>query len=180
VVFEKIPDRQELEIVIPSLDETLMSWAERNKQFSILNLLVIPSDPTSMAMGYFDHTAGSELPSAAVALWASLIEKHITLDRTMEGPDHLAGLKPDQFTAMVQVIRAIGEALGNGIKLPTKNEKNTLTPSRKPLVAKHAIFSGEIFSNDNLTVKRPGSGMSSIKWDSNIGMQSKRFHHVDK
>lgn len=104
----------------------------------------------------------------------------MTLDRTIEEPDHLAGFKPDQFTSMVQTILAIEEALVDGIKRATKSALNNLIPSRESLVAKQATFLGEIFSRVNLTVKRPSFGISPMKWDGYIGRQSKRFYHADE
>ena len=133
-----------------------------------------------VAVGYSDHTAGIEVPIAAVALGASVIEKHLTLDRNMEGPDHRASLEPDQFKLMVQGIRAIEQALGDGIKRPTASELNNLIAARKSLVARKPILQGDLFTEENLTSKRPGSGISPMKLDYYIGRQATRHYHLEE
>ena len=115
-------------------------------------------------VGYSDHTKGIEVPIAAVALGASVIEKHFTLDRNMSGPDHKASLEPDELRAMVSAIRNIELALGSGIKTPSKSESKNINIARKSIVASRAIKKGEIFSKDNLAIKRPGSGISPMRW----------------
>lgn len=119
--------------------------------------------------GYSDHSAGITIPVAAAALGAQLIEKHFTLDRTMEGPDHKASLEPSELAAMVRGIRDVELALGNGIKGPQPSEIKNKPIARKSLVAASAIRAGEIFSADNLTVKRPGEGLSPYRYWSLLG-----------
>ena len=131
-------------------------------------------------VGYSDHTDGIAVAIAAVAMGAVVIEKHLTLDRTMEGPDHGASLEPDQFTAMVQGIRAIESALGDGIKIPTACERANLHIVRKSLVASRAIQPGERFTADNLTSKRPGTGISPMHWDALIGRSASRAYAADE
>ena len=119
--------------------------------------------------GYSDHTLGIEVDIAAVALGASCIEKHFTLNCKMEGPDHKASLEPDELKAMVKAIRNVEIALGSEIKKPTKSELPNITVARKSIVAKTKIKKGEIFTENNLSIKRPGNGISPMKWDDVIG-----------
>jgi len=131
-------------------------------------------------IGYSDHTLGIEVPVAAVALGASVIEKHFTLDNTMEGPDHAASLEPDQLKEMVQAIRNIEKAIsGSGIKKPSESEKKNMEIARKSIVASTVITKGEIFSEDNLTIKRPGTGISPMKWDEVIGKVASKDYSTD-
>ena len=127
-----------------------------------------------VAVGYSDHTDGIAVPIAAVAMGASLIEKHLTLDRSLPGPDHKASLEPDQFRAMVKGIRIIEKALGDGIKSPTSSEQLNIPVVRKSLVASRSIRAGELFSEDNLTTKRPGTGISPMEWDAWIDRPATR------
>lgn len=120
-------------------------------------------------VGYSDHTLGIEIPIAAVALGASIIEKHFTLDKSMEGPDHLASLSPKELKEMVQAIRNIEIALGSGIKEPNESEKEISKVVLKSIVAKKKIEKGELFSEDNITVKRTKGGISAQKWDFVVG-----------
>lgn len=124
-------------------------------------------------IGYSDHTLGIEVPIAAVALGASVIEKHFTLDKTMEGPDHIASLEPNELIEMVKAIRNIEKALGTDIKEVTESELKNIQISRKSIVASRNITKGEIFSEENLTVKRPGNGISPMRWDEFIGKIAK-------
>ena len=124
-------------------------------------------------VGYSDHTKGIEVPVAAVALGATVIEKHFTLDRNMEGPDHKASLEPDELAEMVRSIRHIEIALGSGKKEPSPSEKKNISVARKSIVAKKAIKKGELFSDANITVKRPGTGISPMKWFDVIGKYAK-------
>ncbi len=133
-----------------------------------------------VAVGYSDHTDGIAVPIAAVAIGATVIEKHLTLDRNMLGPDHKASLEPDQFAAMVCGIRTIEEALGDGIKRPTPSEQNSLPVVRKSLVAARPIRAGELFSEVNLTAKRPGTGISPMSWDAWIGRKALRDFVADE
>jgi N,N'-diacetyllegionaminate synthase len=131
-------------------------------------------------VGYSDHTPGIEISVAAVALGATVIEKHFTLDRNLPGPDHQASLEPAQFRAMVDAIRNVEKALGDGIKRPTPSELRNRPIARKSIVASRPIRAGEIFSTDNLAVKRPGTGMSPMRWDEIVGRPAKRDFHTDE
>ncbi len=130
--------------------------------------------------GYSDHTSGIDVSIAAVAIGANCIEKHFTLDSNMNGPDHKASLEPHELKAMVKSIRNIELALGNGIKKPSKSELSNLKIVRKSIVSKLAIKKGEIFSEKNLTVKRPGSGIDPMRWDELIGTKSKKNYKEDE
>ena len=123
----------------------------------------------NMAYGYSDHTLGIEVDIAAVAMGASFIEKHFTLDKNMSGPDHKASLEPDELKAMVKAIRNIEQALGSAIKKPSKSELQNIKIARKSIVAKKDIKQGEIFSENNLAIKRPANGISPLRWDEIIG-----------
>ena len=125
-------------------------------------------------VGYSDHTQGIEVSVAAVALGASVIEKHFTLSRDMEGPDHRASLEPAELKAMVAAIRNVERALGSGNKRPDSIEMKNIAVARKSIVAKRAIRKGEIFSEDNLTTMRPGTGTSPMRWDDVIGAAAAR------
>jgi N-acetylneuraminate synthase len=133
-----------------------------------------------VAVGYSDHTDGIAVPIAAVAMGATVIEKHLTLNRTMEGPDHRASLEPDQFAAMVQGIRAIERALGDGIKRPTTSERANLPIVRKSIVAARPIQAGEPFSADSITAKRPGTGISPMHWDALLVRKASRAYSTDE
>jgi len=127
-----------------------------------------------VAVGYSDHTLGIEAPIAAIALGATVIEKHFTLDKSMEGPDHKASLNSQELKAMVTSIRNIELALGDGIKQPSKSETPNKEVARKSIVAKRNIVKGEVFTEDNLTVKRPGNGISPMKWFEVLGTSAVR------
>lgn len=120
-------------------------------------------------IGYSDHTKGIEVPIAAVALGASVIEKHFTLDKNMEGPDHKASLEPDELKAMVSAIRNIEQALGSGHKTISESEQKNIEIARKSIVASCPIQAGELLTEDNLTVKRPGNGISPMRWNEVVG-----------
>ena len=120
-------------------------------------------------IGYSDHTQGIEVPIAAVALGASVIEKHFTLDKTMEGPDHKASLEPEELKAMVSAIRHIEQALGTGHKTISESERKNIEIARKSIVASCAIKQGEMLTEENLTVKRPGNGISPMCWNEVVG-----------
>jgi N,N'-diacetyllegionaminate synthase len=126
-------------------------------------------DTFGVAVGYSDHTLGIEVPAAAVAMGASVIEKHFTLDRTLPGPDQQASLEPDELKAMVEAIRNIEKALGDGIKRPSPSELKNKPIVRKSVIASTAIRIGEQFSEANVTVKRPGIGISPMRWDEVLG-----------
>jgi N,N'-diacetyllegionaminate synthase len=132
-------------------------------------------------VGYSDHTLGIEVPIAAVALGASVIEKHFTLDKTMAGPDHKASLQPDELKAMVIAIRKVELAIsGSGLKEPSKSEIKNIEVTRKSIVASQKIHKGEIFSQECLTTKRPGNGISPMLWDEVIGQTAKRDYTEDE
>lgn len=131
-------------------------------------------------VGYSDHTKGIEVPIAAVAMGASVIEKHFTLDRTMEGPDHKASLEPSELKAMVDSVRNIEKAIGSGSKKPTVSEIGNRAIARKSIVAKKNIKQGEILTEENLTVKRPGSGISPMRWNEVIGTAAIRDFGEDE
>lgn len=131
-------------------------------------------------VGYSDHTPGIEAPIAAVALGAQIIEKHFTLDKTMEGPDHAASLEPDELRAMVTAIRHTEAALGSGIKEPSPSELRNIHIARKSIVAARDIKQGELFSEENLDVKRPGDGLSPTRWFDVLGRAAKRDFLADE
>ena len=131
-------------------------------------------------VGYSDHTPGIEVPIAAVALGATVIEKHLTLDRTLPGPDQQASLEPDEFAAMVRAIRNIQQALGDGIKRPSPSEAKNKPIARKSLVAAVPIRAGEPFTPANITAKRPGTGLSPMRWDEVIGRPATRDFAADE
>lgn len=131
-------------------------------------------------IGYSDHTKGIEIPIAAVALGAKIIEKHFTLDKNMDGPDHKASLEPDELKAMVDSIRNVEIALGNGIKALTNSEKKNIKVARKSIICSSYIKKGEVFTEENLTIKRPGTGLSPKMWDNIIGKKAQRDYNVDE
>lgn len=133
----------------------------------------------NVAIGYSDHTLGIEIPIAAVALGAKVIEKHFTLDNTMEGPDHKASLNPVELKAMVDAIRNLEIALGDGVKAPSPSETKNKPIARKSLVANTDIKKGVIFTDKNLTIKRPGTGISPMLWDSYMGKQATKDYQED-
>lgn len=130
-------------------------------------------------VGYSDHTPGIEIPTAAVALGANMIEKHFTLDKTMQGPDHKASLEPHELMAMVKAIRNIEIALGNGIKCPSESEEKNIPVARKSLVADCDIKQGEVLTEQNLTVKRPGTGITPMCWNDMLGQTAIRDYKAD-
>ena len=147
-----------------------------------VNLLALQmiKNAFQVRVGYSDHTTGIEIPVAAVALGAEVIEKHFTLDKKMKGPDHKASLEPYEFGTMVKAIRNIERALGNKKKVPTKSELKNRPIARKSIVATHGIKKGEQFTEKNLTVKRPGTGISPMKWDRVIGKTAKKDFTKDE
>lgn len=134
----------------------------------------------NLPVGYSDHTQGIEVPIMAVSMGAKVIEKHFTLDKNMEGPDHKASLEPQELKAMVDSIRNIEKAFGDGEKEPQEAEKKNIAIARKSIVAKCDIKKGEILSEENLTVKRPGNGISPMKWDEIIGTVAHKDYHEDE
>jgi N,N'-diacetyllegionaminate synthase len=130
-------------------------------------------------VGYSDHTVGIEVPVAAVAMGATVIEKHFTLDREMDGPDHAASLEPSELKQMVDSIRNIEKAMGDGQKKPSKSEEANIGVVRKSIVASKNIKVGEKFTEENLAVKRPGTGMSALKWDALLGLEANKDFQAD-
>lgn len=147
-----------------------------------VNLLAMKQMRTAFKkqVGYSDHTVGIEVPIAAVALGAEIIEKHFTLDKNMEGPDHKASLEPQELAQMVSAIRHIEKSLGDGNKRRTASEQHNIAAARKSIVAKCAISKGDIFTDKNLTVKRPGSGISPMHWKELIGTKAQRDYVEDE
>lgn len=144
-----------------------------------LNAMKTLKQKFSCKIGYSDHTKGIEIPIAAVSLGAEIIEKHFTLDRNMEGPDHKASLEPEELKRMVDSIRNVEKALGDGIKRPSEVEKKNITIARKSIVAKIDIKQGDVFSEENLTTKRPGNGISPMLWEFVIGKIAKKDFFED-
>lgn len=144
-----------------------------------LKAMLTIKDAFKVNVGYSDHTLGIEIPIAAVALGATVIEKHFTLGRNMEGPDHKASLEPQELREMVKAIRNIEKALGDGVKNPSPSEIKNIPIVRKSIVAAKKIEKGEIFTEDNLTVKRPCTGISPMKWDEIIGIVSDKEYQPD-
>jgi N,N'-diacetyllegionaminate synthase len=143
-------------------------------------MLTIRNAFPDIAIGYSDHTNGIEVPIAAAAMGASVIEKHFTLDRNLPGPDHKASLEPDELKAMVQAIRNIEKALGGGIKKPSPSELKNKPIARKSIVASSPIKEGEAFTEMNITAKRPGTGVSPMEWDKVIGKKAMRNFNIDE
>lgn len=131
-------------------------------------------------VGYSDHTLGIEIPVAAVAMGASVIEKHFTLDRNMVGPDHKASLEPKELKRMVEAIRNVEMALGDGRKRPSETEKNNITIVRKSIIASRHIEKGELLTEENITTKRPGTGINPMRWNEVIGKKAIRRFEEDE
>jgi len=144
-----------------------------------LKAMLTLKDAFKCEVGYSDHTMGIEVPIAAIAMGATIIEKHFTLDKTMDGPDHKASLNPQELFEMVLSIRNIEKALGNGIKKPNKSEEEISKVVLKSIVAKKDIIKGDFFSEDNLTVKRASKGVSALYWDFVIGKRAIIDYKVD-
>lgn len=145
-----------------------------------LKAMITLRDELEIEVGYSDHTPGIEIPIAAAAMGAEIIEKHFTLDKTMEGPDHKASLEPDELKAMVAAIRNVEAALGSGVKMPSASEQKNTAIARKSIVAKCNIEKGQIFTEDNLTTKRPGTGISPMRWNEIIGTEAQRSYKEDE
>jgi N,N'-diacetyllegionaminate synthase len=143
-------------------------------------MLTIRNAFSGISVGYSDHTNGIEVAVAAVALGAAVLEKHFTLDRNLPGPDHKASLEPDELKAMVQAIRNIEQALGDGIKRPSPSEVKNKPIARKSLVATQPIKTGELFSAENITAKRTGAGISPMRWDEVLGQAAQKDYEKDE
>lgn len=151
----------------PYADVNLRAMASMRERFGV-------------EVGYSDHTPGVEVPIAAAAMGAAVIEKHFTLDRNMEGPDHKASLEPDELKAMVSAVRHVEAALGDGVKQPSSSEQKNMAIARKSIVARRAIRRGELLTEENLTAKRPGSGISPMRWFEIIGTRAARDFAEDE
>lgn len=151
----------------PVVDVNLLAMLTIAKEFKVKS-------------GYSDHTLGIEVPIAAVAIGASVIEKHFTINRNMPGPDHKASLEPAELKLMINMIRNVEKAMGDGIKMPTKSELKNIGVVRKSIVAARTIKKGERFSESNIAVKRPGLGISPMKWDKIIGLRAKKDFEKDR
>ena len=145
-----------------------------------LKAMVTIGNTFNVNYGYSDHTLGIEVDIAAVAMGATCIEKHFTLDKNMEGPDHKASLEPDQLKEMVRAIRNIEIALGDGIKKPSQSEIQNLEIVRKSIVAKTIIKKGDVLNENNLAIKRPGGGLSPMHWDKVINTKAKKDYQEDE
>jgi N,N'-diacetyllegionaminate synthase len=139
-----------------------------------LRAMLTIRDACRVAVGYSDHTRGIEVATAAVALGATVVEKHFTLDTSLPGPDHRASIDPVQLKAMVEAIRNVEKALGDGVKAPSPCELRNAGVVRKSLVAARAIRAGEAFTSENLCVRRPGTGISPMRWDEVLGLRACR------
>ena len=144
-----------------------------------LKAMVTIGKTFDVAYGYSDHTLGIEVDIAAVALGASVIEKHFTLDKMMEGPDHKASLEPSELKAMVEGIRNIEKALGSSIKKPSPSEKPNMVVARKSIVANRTIKKGEKLTQENLAIKRPGNGIAPMRWDEIVGSIAAKDYNQD-
>jgi len=145
-----------------------------------LNAMLTIQKEFSVSVGYSDHTLGIEVDIAAVAMGASVIEKHFTLDKSMEGPDHKASLDPQELKAMVSAIRNTEKALGSSKKKPSPSESKNIEVVRKSIVASQGIAKGEFLTENNITVKRPGNGISPMKWDEIVGSIAVKDYQADE
>ncbi|AGA70603.1 N-acetylneuraminate synthase [Desulfitobacterium dichloroeliminans LMG P-21439] len=151
----------------PYLDVNLKAMETLKEEFNV-------------PVGYSDHTKGIEISIAAVAMGATVIEKHFTLDRNMEGPDHKASLEPDELASMVRAIRNVELAIGNGEKRPSESEKKNIAVARKSIIASRNIKKGETFSETNITTKRPGNGISPMRWFEVLGKKAIKDFEEDE
>lgn len=150
------------------------------KDVNLKAMRTIQSAFPGIHVGYSDHTEGIEVPIAAAAMGAKVIEKHFTLDKTLPGPDHKASLEPEELCAMVLAIRNIEKAMGSGIKKPSPSEEKNIGIARKSIVAKKSIQKGERFTPENLAVKRPGTGISPMRWDEVLARTADRDYEKDE
>ena len=144
-----------------------------------LNAMLSIKNKFGVKIGYSDHTLGIEIPIAAVAMGAKVIEKHFTLDRNMPGPDHSASLNPNELKEMVVAIRNVEKAMGSGIKYPSQSEIKNISVVRKSIVALKDINKGDEFTVNNLSVKRPGTGITPMEWDKYLGKYSNKDYKKD-
>jgi len=145
-----------------------------------LKAMVTIGNTFEVRFGYSDHTLGIEVDIAAVAMGAEVIEKHFTLDKTMEGPDHKASLEPEELEAMIKSIRNIELALGSGVKKPSASEVPNISMARKSIVTTVPILKGMILSEDNLAIKRPGNGINPMRWDEIVGTAAFKDYEADE
>ena len=145
-----------------------------------LKAMLTIRDKLGVKVGYSDHTLGIEVSIVAVVLGATVVEKHFTLDRTFKGPDHVASLEPSELKSLVDAIRNIEKAMGDGTKKASSSEAKNISAARKSIVAKRPIKKGDLFSEVNLTVKLPGTGISPMKWNFIVGKKSKRDYQIDE
>lgn len=145
-----------------------------------LNAMLTIGTAFDVAYGYSDHTLGIEVDIAAVAMGASCIEKHFTLDKTMQGPDHKASLEPYELIEMVKAIRNIELALGSSVKKPSKSETPNINIARKSIVASQNILKDELLTSENLSIKRPGNGISPMRWDEIVGTAALKDYLEDE
>lgn len=174
------------ELVLSGTDRNRITILHCNTEYPTpmkdvnLNSLLTIQNAFKLPVGYSDHTEGIEIPIAAVAMGAAVIEKHFTLDRNMEGPDHKASIDPSVFANMVTAIRNVEAALGDGLKRPSESEKKNINIARKSIISKTNILKGEIFTQDNICIKRPGNGISPLFWDFMLGKKAKRDYQADE
>ncbi|OGU78035.1 MAG: N-acetylneuraminate synthase [Stygiobacter sp. RIFOXYC12_FULL_38_8] len=173
VLFENGTDKEKITIL-----QCNTEYPTPYKDVNLKAMLTI-KNAFDVKVGYSDHTKGIEVPIAAVVLGAEVIEKHFTLDRNMEGPDHKASLEPDELKLMVQSIRNIEKALGSGIKKPSPSELKNKPIARKSLIAIKEIKKGEFFSEENIGIKRPGNGISPMRWDEVVGSVANKEFSAD-
>ena len=145
-----------------------------------LKAMITIQNELGLPTGYSDHTLGIEVPIAAVALGAIIIEKHFTVNRDLEGPDHAASLEPKELQNMIKAIRNIEKTLGDGIKKPSPSETKNISIGRKSIIAKREIKKNEIYSINNLTTKRPGTGISPMNWDLLVGKKANKNYQPDE
>jgi N,N'-diacetyllegionaminate synthase len=145
-----------------------------------LRAMITLRDSLGVAVGYSDHTEGITVAVAAAALGATVVEKHLTLDRALPGPDHRASLEPGEFGDLVRAVRLVEAALGDGVKAPTAGELENIPAARKSIVAARAIAAGATLGADDLAVKRPGTGMTPLRWDDVLGLTASRDYRADE
>ncbi|MBX7045906.1 MAG: N-acetylneuraminate synthase [Ignavibacteria bacterium] len=145
-----------------------------------LKAMLTLKDTFGVNVGYSDHTKGIEISIAAAAMGATVIEKHFTLDKNMEGPDHVASLEPNELAEMVRCIRNVDLAMGDGVKQIVSSEEKNIVIARKSILAAHDINEGEIFTDKNLIVKRPGNGINPMRWNEVVGRKAKRKFSKDE
>jgi len=160
----------------------LVKAGMEKKNITVLhaNTMLTIQKEFDVAVGYSDHTLGIEVDIAAVSMGASIVEKHFTLDKTMKGPDHQASLEPHELNAMIVAIRNVEKALGDGVKVPSRSEQPNMMVVRKSIVAAQPIKKGEKITEDHIAAKRPGNGMSPMKWDEVVGSKSIKDYQIDE